>query len=173
MVLEFRVAELHVLATETQAERENQVGIQHCRSLRVATREQRSQKVPQADGYSCRPDGKAQYVPECQLARDRNRYRYRSRLTTIHTTDAAWVNAKVVNESPYPERNCLQELHTYLGPRSKSQLPLYESTYTSDYRMLEPKRGPIEKSVKVFMPLHWFGKWLVVSPCPVSALTRY
>lgn len=72
------------------------------------------------------------------------------------------VNSKILNDCQLPEGTSLLELQTHLERRSPSQLPQYQSDNTNEFRLLEPKRGPMEKAVKVFMPLHWLGKWLLV-----------
>lgn len=71
--------------------------------------------------------------------------------------------SRFTNDSQDPEGNSLFELQTFLGKLSKTQLPQYGNDNTHDFRMLEPKRGPIERSVKVFMPLNRLGRWVVVS----------
>lgn len=81
---------------------------------------------------------------------------------TAFITDIAMVNSKILNDCQIPEGTSLLELQTHLERRSRSQLPQYQSDKTSEFRLLEPKRGPIEKAVKVFMPLHWLGQWLLV-----------
>lgn len=77
--------------------------------------------------------------------------------------DTAWVNSKLVNDSQDPDGKSVFEFRTILEHRSKNQLPQYQSNNTLDFRLLEPRIGPIEKAVKVFMPLHWLGKKLLVS----------
>lgn len=81
---------------------------------------------------------------------------------TTFITDMAMVNSKILNDYEVPEGTSLLDLQTHLERRSVSQLPQYRSGNTNEFRLLEPKRGPIEKAVKVFMPLNWFGKWLLV-----------
>lgn len=71
--------------------------------------------------------------------------------------------SKLTNDCQDPESSSLSELQTYLATMSKGQLAQYDSDDTHDFRMLEPKRGPIDKSVKILMPLHWLGRWIVVS----------
>lgn len=77
--------------------------------------------------------------------------------------DVAWVNAKQVNNSEEPDGKSLLELQSILQRRSGSQRPQYVSDNTLDFRLLEPRKGPIEKAVKVIMPLHFLGQWVLVS----------
>lgn len=69
------------------------------------------------------------------------------------TADAASVNAKTVNEYECPREEALKKLQDWLNKQNNAQRHLYNGQDVDAFRMLGPKRGPIEKFVHETLPV--------------------
>lgn len=85
------------------------------------------------------------------------------RTTDSRAQDAAWVNAKIIDNTGAPEDSSLQQLRLWLDQRSSGQVDMYRDKEWHEFRMLALEKGPIEKLVKAIMPLTRIGRIILVS----------
>lgn len=163
MVLDFRAEQIHHLRIELQAHTER-IKLQYNIKDPCLLPQQNKHRKKFIKRMSLLADQIEKYSMLSLAEHGSNEHGGIFNKLTTFIADMAMVNSKILNDCQRPEGTSLLELQTYLERRSSSQLPQYQGENTNEFRLLEPKRGPIEKAVKVFMPLHWLGKWFLVRP---------
>lgn len=86
----------------------------------------------------------------------------RQGLTSESDVDAASVNAKMVNEFECPREEAVKALQDWLNKQNHAHRHMYNGQDADAFRMLGPKRGPIERFVHETLPVKTATAFLLV-----------